>query len=164
MATPTSLPSTFNAGSVLTASQMNNLRGAFRVLQVVTASYATQVTNNTANFIDTGLSATITPTSTSSKILVYVSQGSLTGTATVQEIRTMRGTTVVETFGHVLLNDGALTIAYQPFISFDSPSSTSALTYKTQFRRVAGAGNCVVQYGDPNGQQRSTIVLMEISA
>lgn len=164
MATPTNLPASFNVNEVLTAAQMNNLRGAFRILQVVQASYAVQVTNNTTTFADTGLSAIITPQSTSSKILVYVSQASLTGTATVQEIRIMRGSTVVDTFGHVLLNDGALTISYEPFMSFDSPASTSALTYKTQFRRVAGAGNCVVQYGDPNGQQRSSIVLLEVSA
>jgi hypothetical protein len=164
MATPTNLPAAQTTGAVLTAAYMNDLRGAFRVLQVVTAAATTQVTNTTSTFADTGLTASITPQSTSSKILVYVSQGVQTGTATVQEIRTVRGSTTVDTFGHTLLNDGSLTIAYGTFISFDSPSSTSALTYKTQFRRIAGTGTCVVQYNDANGIQRSTIVLMEISA
>ena len=38
MATPTTLPAAFVSGAILTADQMNNLRGAFRVLQVVTST------------------------------------------------------------------------------------------------------------------------------
>lgn len=164
MATPTNLPSVFSSGAVLTASQMNALRGAFRILQVVTGSYTTMVTNNTTTFADTGLSATITPQSSSSKILVYVSHGALTGTGTVQEVRIVRGSTTIDTFGHVLLSDAANIIGYAPFISFDSPGSTSALTYKTQFRRAGGAGSNISNYVDGSGTQRSTIVLMEVSA
>ena len=41
MATPTALPSTFVANTVLPAADLNLLRGAFRVLQVVQSSYAT---------------------------------------------------------------------------------------------------------------------------
>jgi hypothetical protein len=40
MAAVTPLPATFVSGDVLTAAQMNDLRGAFRVLQVVSATYA----------------------------------------------------------------------------------------------------------------------------
>ena len=74
MAAVTTLPATFVAGDVLTAAQMNNLRGAFRVLQVVNASTTTLVSNSTNAYVDTGLTATITPSSTSSQILVFVSQ------------------------------------------------------------------------------------------
>ncbi len=81
MATPTTLPAAFVSGAVLTADQMNNLRGAFRVLQVVSATTATAVTNNTNVQADTGLTATITPQSTSSKILVMVSQAGCEKTA-----------------------------------------------------------------------------------
>jgi hypothetical protein len=164
MATPTNLPAAFTVGQILTASQQNNLRGAFRILQVVTGSNTTMVTNNTTTFADTGLSATITPQSTSSKILVYVSHGAITGAGTVQEVSIVRGSTTVNTFGHVLLSDAANIIGYAPFISFDSPASTSALTYKTQFRRVTGTGSNISNYVDAAGTQRSTIVLMEVSA
>jgi hypothetical protein len=44
MATPTTLPASFVAGNILTAAQLNNLRGAFRVLQVVQATDATLTT------------------------------------------------------------------------------------------------------------------------
>jgi hypothetical protein len=164
MATPTNLPADFVPGAILTAAQMDDLRGAFRILQVVTGSTTTSVTNNTTTFADTGLSATITPQATSSKVLVYVSHGAFTGTATVQEVRTVRASTTIDTFGHVLLSDANAIIGYANFISFDTPSSTSALTYKTQFRRAAGSGSNIANYSDVSGAQRSTIVLMEVSA
>ena len=72
MATPTTLPATFVSGAVLTAAQQNDLRGAFRVLQVVTGTTIEPVTNSTTTPEDTTLTQTITPTSTSSKVLVLV--------------------------------------------------------------------------------------------
>jgi hypothetical protein len=74
MATPTTLPASFVAGSILTAAELNDLRGAFRVLQVVNATTSTTTSNSTSTYADTSLTATITPTSTSSKILVFVNQ------------------------------------------------------------------------------------------
>jgi len=44
------------------------------VLQVVYGSTSTQVANTTTTYTDTGLTATITPTSATSKILVIVTQ------------------------------------------------------------------------------------------
>ena len=41
MATPTNLPASFVAGAILTAAQQNDLRGAFRVLQVVQGTTTT---------------------------------------------------------------------------------------------------------------------------
>ena len=74
MATPTTLPSSFTAGQVLTAAQMNDLRGAFRVLQVVSSTWTTAAINSTTTYADTGLTATITPSATSSKVLVFFAQ------------------------------------------------------------------------------------------
>jgi hypothetical protein len=45
-----------------------------RVLQVVTATYSTESDYNSVSFADTGLTATITPTSATSKILILVTQ------------------------------------------------------------------------------------------
>ena len=164
MATPTNLPAAQTTGAVLTAAYMNDLRGAFRVLQVVTGFTTTQVTNNTTSFVDCGLTATITPQSTSSKILVYISHGAFNGAGVVQEARLLRDATTVNTFGHILLNDGSPISGYASLISFDSPAAVTALVYKTQFRRVTGANGNVFNLSDINGTQRSTIVLMEISA
>ena len=73
MATPTTLPATFTAGQVLTAAQMNNLRGAFRILQVVTGTSATNTTTTSTSYVTSGLSASITPSATSSKVMIFVS-------------------------------------------------------------------------------------------
>ena len=70
MATPTNLPAAFVAGAILTADQQNNLRGAFRVLQVIEGRSTTQVPNTTTGYIDTGLTATITPQAATNKVLV----------------------------------------------------------------------------------------------
>jgi len=56
MATPTSLPASFTSGQVLTAAQMNNLRGGFRVLQVEQASLQVYFGSNSTAVVDaTGL-------------------------------------------------------------------------------------------------------------
>jgi hypothetical protein len=75
MATPTNLPATATAGQVYTAANVNDLRGAFRVLQVVQAVYSAVIaSNSTTTMADTNLTATITPQDTNSKILVMVTQ------------------------------------------------------------------------------------------
>ena len=167
MASPTSLPASFNVGDVLTASQMNNLRGAFRILQVVSATTTTQTQNNTNVMADTTLTATITPQSSASNVLVLVSQGGcakLTGDATSHIVlQLVRGATVISkiddgggyTNTNVINYFGTISTAY-----LDSPATTSATTYKTQFRNNPNAAGVLVQ----GNSTRSTITLLEVSA
>lgn len=164
MATPTNLPASFTTGAVLTAAQMNDLRGAFRVLQVVTGSTTTQVSFASATYVDTNLTATITPQSTSSKILVYVSQGFGNQINEVSSLRIVRGSTTIDTFGHPNYTANSFILGYSSFTTFDSPATTSATTYKTTVARTLGTGTNYVNFNDVNGIQKSTIVLMEISA
>jgi hypothetical protein len=168
MATPTSLPATFVAGDVLTAAQMNNLRGAFRILQVVSANHATQVTNSTSTFADTGLTVSITPTSTSSKVLVIVNQagcgkeGAAVGNALV--LKVMRGATDLlqfENLGAFTNSNASNYIGSCGVTYLDSPATTSATTYKTQFKNITNAAQVSVQ---ANNSNNSSITLMEISA
>jgi hypothetical protein len=167
MATPTTLPATAVAGEVLTASYVNNLRGAFRVLQVVSANYSTQATNTTTTYADTGLTATITPSATSSKILVLVNQaGIVKGGASVSSccnVRLLRGATEISFF---VSGAGFTGTASTNFVGnsstmyLDSPATTSATTYKTQFANQAASDGVTVQVGS----SMSNIVLLEISA
>jgi len=165
MATPTTLPATFVSGDVLTAAQMNDLRGAFRVLQVVNATYSTATSNSTSTYADTGLTATITPSSTSSKILVFVNQagcGKETNDVFLR-LRLLRGASEIIKF-----EDGAgkSTAAQDNYVGscsttyLDSPNTTSATTYKTQFSANANFALVRVQFESST----STITLMEISA
>lgn len=166
MATPTTLPATFVAGNVLTAAQMNDLRGAFRVLQVVQGTTSTSVSNSTNVYADTTLTATITPTATSNKVLVFVSQNNCAKTTGNIDnsvfLQLLRASTSIQEFanfgcftGSSLDNRGSFSTVF-----LDSPATTSAVTYKTQFRNAVNAASVSVQTSGGS----STIVLMEISA
>jgi hypothetical protein len=166
MATPTTLPATFVAGDVLTAAQMNNLRGAFRVLQVVTALSSTPVSNSTTVAADTTLTATITPQSNTSKILVMVSQNGLAKSAANANnnlyIQLLRGGSfIADVAKSILFTGSSLVLTGAASLSYlDSPATTSATTYKTQFYNGFNGASVTVQ----NDNGASTMVLMEISA
>jgi hypothetical protein len=164
MATPTNLPASFVSGAILTAAQQNDLRGAFRVLQVVSASTTTVTNNATTTFVDTALSASITPQSATNKVLCITfnacaksADNALNGV----KLQVLRGATVINTYRFGLYtNTAVIQIGSLDMIVLDSPATTSATTYKVQIANE-NASN-IAQYA-PNNTQ-STIVLMEISA
>jgi hypothetical protein len=167
MATPTTLPATAVAGEVLTASYVNNLRGAFRVLQVVSANNNAQANNSTSTYADTGTTATITPSATSSKILVLVSQAGVAkggaNAATGCDIILLRGATTLSQFAYAAGYTNSTADNYigsQTSMYLDSPATTSATTYKTQFKNQNNTAGVTVQVGN----SVSNIVLLEISA
>jgi len=166
MATPTSLPATFVAGDVLLASQLNNLRGAFRILQVVEATYSTATSSSTNVFVDTGLTATITPSATTSKILVLSFQSGVNkssgNSATNMDIQLLRGSTVILEILATLYTNSSMDLRAPSasLIKLDSPATTSAVTYKTQFRSRNNTASVTVQ-GD---NSTSTMILCEVSA
>jgi hypothetical protein len=111
MATPTNLPASQTTGNVLTAAYVNDLRGSFRVLQVIYGSTSTATTNNTSTFADTTLTATITPQSSSSKVLVMVSQnGCFKSSANSENRMNLRlvrtATTIAKMSGDLFLYTG----------------------------------------------------------
>jgi hypothetical protein len=166
MATPTTLPAAFVAGAILTADQQNNLRGAFRVLQVITGSTSTQAFNMTSTDADTGLTASITPSSATNKILVYVHMADCkitNASSTGLRLRLFRGATQIQQFASEL---GKFAVATENFFDsstmfLDSPATTSATTYKVQLAS-SNNSNGVATNAASSGQ--SVIVLMEISA
>jgi hypothetical protein len=136
-----------------------------RVLQVVSVVYSTEVTSSLATYVNTGLSASITPTSSSSKILVMVTHGTITKSNGLSTNRVMlkllRDSTDLYVFGNGLLytatalqNRGSASFTY-----LDSPATTSSVTYKTQVANGDAAAEVQVQ---TNGSA-STITLMEIA-
>ncbi len=135
-----------------------------KVLQVVTATYATSTSNSSATYADTGLSATITPTLNTSKVLVLVYHNGITKTAAVNyqqmSIKLVRASTDILVSSGIdytaVANDASTTFAAS---ILDSPATTSATTYKTTFNS-AGVASVTVQ----NGGSTSTITLLEIGA
>jgi hypothetical protein len=174
MATPTNLPATFVSGAILTAAQQNDLRGAFRVLQVVQGNTPTVATNSTDTYADTGLTATITPQSTTNKILVLVSQAGCSKSAAsafnALALQLVRGATAIQSFAQFAGYTGGadaryLNVGNQNTVFLDSPASIAAQTYKTQFKNI-GANTALVTVQDNIGgaTNNSTITLIEISA
>ena len=163
MATPTPLPSAFTASDVLTAANMNLLRGATRILQVIAGSTGTQTASTSTVFADTSLTATITPTDTSSQILVAFSQSCFTDASiTGLSLQLFRGATSLQTWIDLTYGTAGGTLGQFTFFYLDSPATTSATIYKTQFARRTGTGTAFVQANSANNS--STILLMEISA
>ena len=140
------------------------------VLQVVSNQITTQTATTSTSFVDaTDFNATITPTSTASKVFVTVSAGTGHAAATGGFLRLLRNGTVIGADPQVWFYTGSTDSLYSgvqnTFTYLDSPSSTSALTYKVQFRGENASGVSINRaYSGVGGQvMASTITLMEIA-
>jgi hypothetical protein len=142
--------------------------GGGKVLQVVSATYSTYVQNNSTNYADTGLTASITPTLATSKVLVMVHQNgcgkSSQNADNNLKINLLRSATEIVadfagsagfTNSALYNNNGTCSISY-----LDTPNTTSSTTYKTQFKNNSNSIAVFVQSGDST----STITLLEIGA
>ena len=155
-----------NSGTVLTsASNLAGVTGVGKVLQVVQGTLATVVSSSSSTYADTGLTATITPTSATSNILVIVNHtgcGKATGDTSLG-LRLLRGSTEIDVFE---VSAGATSSAATNVIGgvstayLDSPSTISPVSYKTQLASNANVATVFVQNNSCNG----TITLMEIAA
>ena len=153
------------AGAGIATSKL----GAGAVLQVVQGSSTTGVINNTGTYADTGLTATITPTSTSNKILIQASipfqMGTNSGTGQLQ-FNIVRNST--ELVSNLSVNNVSAIVQLamiQVLLWLDSPNTTSATTYKIQFRELSMSG----RYGNSatiptwNAAQTGVIQLLEVA-
>jgi len=147
-----------------------------KILQVVSVTKDTSFTTTSGSFVDiTGLSVAITPSATSSKILVLmnIASGNTTSTgATFTQL--VRGSTAISigassetgepTTGYTsqaAYDMGQVAVQY-----LDSPSTTSATTYKLQVRSN-GSQTAVInrtgEYQSQQGNVASGITLMEVA-
>ena len=134
------------------------------IVQIVTGTTSTAVTNATATFADTLLTATITPTSTSSKILAMFNLGTVSKSAVsgvIMEAKFLRDATSLglQQTLYIGSNVDAALVGPQ-FTVYDNPASTSALVYKAQFGLTTATGNCTVQASS----MPSNLILIEVSA
>ena len=139
------------------------------VLQVVNATYSTQISSSSSTFVDTGLTASITPKFSTSKILVLVELNGLykQGNNINVMTRLVRNSTTIlliddvagYTGSSVANGIGGVSATY-----LDFPATTSATTYKTQFASDGNLGVVIVNNTNniTNGTS-STITLMEIA-
>ena len=149
----------------LTFNNATTQNSGGKVLQVVNATYSTAVTvNNSTTYVDTGLTATITPLFSTSKILVLVNQSVGKDTANIgTEVQILRGATNIGQVARYAGFNGttASIYGYSCSMTFlDSPATTSATIYKTQVASTAASGGN--SQAQPNGAS-SSITLMEIA-
>lgn len=140
------------------------------ILQIVTGTTTTDTgATATTSYTDTGLSASITPTSTSSKIMVLVSQTMQVtrdgGGEMVGRINIMRATTEIGEWYFVAPGDGKRGPLQTSIAYVDSPSTTSATTYKTQMKgsTTDNSGSVRANQQAASGESTSSIHLIEIA-
>ena len=154
-----------NTGTILTSAS-NTGFPAGSVLQVVSATYSTETSYSTNVLTDTGLTASITPSSSSNKILVLVNQNGLgkDSNNTYQRLALLRGSTIISYIAYQAGQTNTTATNYFGSVSssyLDSPSTTSSVTYKTQTSSGANSANVYCQLGSA-GPTVSTITLLEI--
>ena len=135
-----------------------------KVLQVVAATYSTLASSSSSTYADTGLTATITPTLATSKVLVLVSQAGVSknSTTTYVGLRLFRGATqIAQMEGQAgRTDDSAFNVVGSSISKLDTPATTSATTYKTTFN----SGNNSTGVSVQQDSATSSIVLLEIGA
>ena len=162
------LPAT--SGTVLTSASQSIPKAALptgSVLQVVNATYSTETTTSSTSFVDTGLSGSITPLYSTSKILVIATiNGTGKGASTQMAFKLLRGSTSLfnyESSATYTATIGSNYVGSCGVEYLDSPSTTSATTYKVQFKSVGG-GIIYAQASGAGDGSTSSITLMEIAA
>jgi hypothetical protein len=156
---------TFPSGSGTQAAQS-------KVLQVVNATYGTQVSSTSGTYATTGLTASITPLFSTSKVAVFamVSYQTL-GNNTGLGLALYKGGSVLWNpseaysggpYGAAYGSASAL-CGFIPLNYIDSPATTSSTTYAIYFASYNATG-VRVQPSDTTNNGQSSIILMEIAA
>jgi hypothetical protein len=150
------------------------------VLQVLSTTKTDTFSTSSASFTDiTGLSVSITPISSSSKIYVIASLcGAVNGGAGTAQYRLMRDSTAIavgdaagsrtrSTSGLTYQADGNRLDSYT-FQTLDSPATTSATTYKVQIITSSVTAYIGRTFADSDSatwpRTVSTITVMEVAA
>ena len=153
------------SGQVLTsngAGAAPTMQAGGKVLQVVIVEDATSQVLATTTYTDTGLSVSITPSATDSKILCQWNMEAQLAASEGFGTRLLRDSTTLTTSGSTsdvyTGGGGSSNNLSRGYIHLDSPSTTSAITYKVQ---AAATGSIILNTSSNNKIQ---LMLMEIGA
>jgi hypothetical protein len=143
--------------------------GGGKVLQVVMGTYSTQTLTSSTSYVDTGLSVSITPTLSTSKVLVLVSNSAyVANSASASSVnggfQIVRASTNIVTLSgamqtNINANNGAMSSMFS-YAYLDSPATTSATTYKLQQKVDNSNGFIITSLGSTT----SNITVLEIGA
>ena len=149
--------------------------GLGKVLQVVSTNNGTVFSTSSSSYVDvSGQSVTITPSATSSKVLVTLDYTTDTfGDNTVYSVQLVRGSTAIGNAanGNQMIHMNANEYDTGGFTFLDSPSTTSATTYKLQVKTGShsgpNGGTIIFNRSQDAGQNnlwKSNITVQEIGA
>ena len=138
-----------SSGNTINVASGHVLNAPGHVIQVVSSTLTSTASGTGTSIVDTGLTGTITPSSSSSKIYVngYITLGTssffvycflVRGSTQIFKGDTagVRPTPTVANTQHMTGND-IYNFEAVPFQFLDSPNTTSATTYKIQIRHYA---------------------------
>ena len=161
------MASTLTVDNIVGATAAAKVHIPGHVIQVVNATYSTQTSNSSVTFADTGLTASITPLSASSKILVTVNVSGVRKVTnnTWIELRLLRNSSVLFNMESSAGRNGSTTdnaVGSASTSYLDSPATTSATTYKVQFSSANNNAEVFINISGNTGST-STLTLMEIA-
>ena len=141
-------------------------------LQTLEGFSYTRVTSTTTTFVDSGVSCSITPKFSSSKVLIickhtFETHGNVNAKAGLRLMRS--GTNIAELDNMIAYNYNTeevhVTGGTGVGMVLDSPNTTSAITYNTQFNNNSGNGTVYCNADDSSSYERSrgSIIVMEIA-
>ena len=147
-----------------------------KILQVVQATHGTQTSNNSSSYQASGLTANITPSATSSKILIqhqlpFYQDGN--GGSIISCIHALfKGGSNLNEYGSAWgMTSRSINYAYQGVGFYrDAPNTTSQLTYDIRYKPYdTGEGQIIYScpdstYGGLGADSQATLILMEIGA
>jgi hypothetical protein len=159
-----------NASAAIAGTKLS---GAGKVLQVVSTTKVTVFSTSSTSYIDvTGLSVSITPSSASNKILVIVTSN-FSGSSDDCLMQLLRDSTAIGNGTSGTVRNGFSMLATAASVNsiitasinfLDSPSTTSATTYKIQTIVLGGTVYVNRRAGNDSFGGSSTITVMEIAA
>jgi hypothetical protein len=152
----------------LTFNNATTQASAGQVLQVVQGTYSTITSSTTNTWANTGITTSITPKFSTSKILatVFVQGCTKSATGTQIALRLNRGSTTIITFAtnggdntsNIGIDVGTISSEF-----LDSPATTSSTTYTVQLANDNNTGTVYINNNYFLGAVTSTITLMEIA-
>mgnify|MGYP006402220975 FL=1 len=157
-----------SSGNVLTMADANDIGwaapsgGGGKILQVVYGVDTSSTSSDSNTFIDTGLTASITPADSDNKILVLVSHngcGKVTNNTRLHTKLLRDSTTIATESSQAYTADsGTIYTGSSSWSVLDDPQTDSEIVYKTQMMSQGNNGTVYVGLNSST----STIVLLEV--
>ena len=168
------LTGTIPSGNIATSSLAAAATG--KVLQVAQTSLTSEISTTSASYVTSGLTTTLTPSSSSNKILILLNGGrvsygdaSTTNRMAVTFYSSIGGATAADILGSnpvtnmtMLTSDSGYTWAHSGSFLY-SPSTTSSVAITPYFKAVADYGTPYFNHTSNSITPRVTLTLMEIA-